>query len=104
GGVGFGGGRGSGPHELKGLGLPLSRRVSLTDEGIAVLRRAFTGERFSFEGKRYSFHDVRITPGFVQAGGPPLWIAAMSEAGASPGAPLCAPPLPPGPPAPPPRA
>ena len=81
--VEIGVGMGYAHHEFKGFGLPLSRRVSLTDEGIAVLRRAFTGERFSFEGKRYSFHDVRITPGYVQAGGPPLWIAAMSEAGAA---------------------
>src|SRR5262249_18831890 len=89
-------GMGYAPPEFRGLGLPLSRRVSLTDEGIAVLRRAFTGERFSFEGKRYSFHDVRITPGYVQGGGPPLWIAAMSEAGAPRAAPLSPHPLPPG--------
>ena len=30
----------------------------------------------------YQFDDVKITPGYVQEGGPPLWIAAMSEAGA----------------------
>jgi alkanesulfonate monooxygenase SsuD/methylene tetrahydromethanopterin reductase-like flavin-dependent oxidoreductase (luciferase family) len=56
--------------------------VSLTDEGLEVLKRAFTGEKFSFEGRRYSFQDVKITPGYVQPGGPPLWIAAMAEAGA----------------------
>ena len=55
---------------------------SLTDEGIAVLKRAFTGEKFSFEGKRYTFQDVRIRPGYVQQGGPPLWVAAMAEPGA----------------------
>ena len=80
--VEIGVGMGYAPHEFRGFGLPVSRRVSLTDEGIAVLRRAFTGERFSFTGKRYDFHDVRITPGYVQPGGPPLWVAAMSEAGA----------------------
>ena len=42
----------------------------------------FSGERFSYHGKRYQFEDVKITPGYVQPGGPPLWIAAMSEAGA----------------------
>ena len=80
--VEIGVGMGYAPHEFRGFGLPVSRRVSLTDEGIAVLRRAFTGEKFSFKGKRYDFHDVRITPGYVQPGGPPLWVAAMSEAGA----------------------
>ena len=35
-------------------------------------------ETFSFEGQRYSFKDVKITPGYVQPGGPPLWIAATT--------------------------
>jgi len=80
--VELGVGMGYAPHEFRGFGLPVSRRVSLTDEGIAVLRHCFSGEKFSFHGKRYQFDDVRITPGYVQAGGPPLWVAAMSEAGA----------------------
>ena len=75
-------GMGYAPHEFRGFGLPVSRRVSLTDEGIAVLKHCFTGERFSFAGKRYEFSDVVIRPGYVQQGGPPLWVAAMSEAGA----------------------
>jgi alkanesulfonate monooxygenase SsuD/methylene tetrahydromethanopterin reductase-like flavin-dependent oxidoreductase (luciferase family) len=80
--VEIGVGMGYAPHEFRGFGLPVSRRVSLTDEALEVLRRAFTGEKFSFEGKRYNFQDVKITPGFVQPGGPPLWVAAMSEPGA----------------------
>src|SRR5215469_1591425 len=81
--VEIGVGMGYAPHEFRGFGLPVPRRVSLTDEGIAVLRHAFTGERFSFAGKRYDFQDVKITPGYVQPGGPPLWVAAMSEPGAA---------------------
>lgn len=75
-------GMGYAPHEFRGFGIPVSRRVSLMDEGIEVLQRCFTGERFSYHGSRYRFEDVRITPGYVRAGGPPLWVAAMSEAGA----------------------
>jgi alkanesulfonate monooxygenase SsuD/methylene tetrahydromethanopterin reductase-like flavin-dependent oxidoreductase (luciferase family) len=75
-------GMGYAPHEFRGFGIPVSRRVSLMDEGIEVLQRCFTGERFSYHGKRYQFEDVQITPGYVQDGGPPLWVAAMSEAGA----------------------
>jgi len=52
------------------------------EEGIEVLQKCFSGERFSYQGKRYQFEDVIITPGYVQEGGPPLWVAAMSEAGA----------------------
>ncbi|MDA1073699.1 MAG: LLM class flavin-dependent oxidoreductase [Proteobacteria bacterium] len=76
-------GMGYAPHEFRGFGFPVSRRVSLMDEGIEVLQRCFTGERFSYTGKRYQFEDVIITPGYVQPGGPPLWVAAMSEAGAA---------------------
>ena len=80
--VELGAGMGYAPHEFRGFGLPVSRRVSLTNEALEVLRLAFTGETFSYQGQRYSFTDVKITPGFVQPGGPPLWIAAMGRPGA----------------------
>ena len=80
--VDLGIGMGYAPHEFRGFGLPVARRVSLMNEGIEVLQQCFSGERFSYHGKRYQFEDVKITPGYVQQGGPPLWIAAMSEAGA----------------------
>ncbi len=75
-------GMGYAPHEFKGFGFPVSRRLSLMNEGIEVLQRCFSGERFNYSGSRYQFEDVVITPGYVQEGGPPLWVAAMSEAGA----------------------
>ena len=75
-------GMGYAPHEFRGFGFPVSRRVSLMNEAIEVLQHCFTGEKFSYSGKRYQFEDVIITPGYVQDGGPPLWVAAMSEAGA----------------------
>jgi alkanesulfonate monooxygenase SsuD/methylene tetrahydromethanopterin reductase-like flavin-dependent oxidoreductase (luciferase family) len=80
--VELGVGMGYAPHEFRGFGIPFSRRVSLMNEGIEVLQRCFTGERFSYQGKRYSLDDIQITPGYVQAGGPPLWVASMSAAGA----------------------
>ena len=76
-------GMGYAPHEFRGFGFPVSRRVSLMNEGIEILQRCFTGERFSYHGKRYHFDDVIIKPGYVQEGGPPMWIASMSEAGAA---------------------
>jgi alkanesulfonate monooxygenase SsuD/methylene tetrahydromethanopterin reductase-like flavin-dependent oxidoreductase (luciferase family) len=80
--VEIGVGMGYAPHEFRGFGLHPSWRLSLTDEGLEVLTRAFTGEQFSFRGKRYTIEDAKITPGFVQPGGPPLWVAAMAEPGA----------------------
>jgi alkanesulfonate monooxygenase SsuD/methylene tetrahydromethanopterin reductase-like flavin-dependent oxidoreductase (luciferase family) len=75
-------GMGYAPHEFRGFGMPVSHRVSRTEEGLELLRRCFAGERFSFHGKRYQCDNVVITPGYVQPGGPPLWVAAMSAAGA----------------------
>lgn len=75
-------GMGYAAHEFAGFGLPVSRRVSLTEEAIEILRLAWSGEPFSYEGKRYSYRDLRVTPDPVQPGGPPLWVAATSEAGA----------------------
>jgi len=80
--VELGCGMGYAPHEFRGFGMPVARRVSLMNEGIEVLQRCFSGERFSYRGQRYQFDDVRITPEYVQPGGPPLWLAAMSRAGA----------------------
>jgi alkanesulfonate monooxygenase SsuD/methylene tetrahydromethanopterin reductase-like flavin-dependent oxidoreductase (luciferase family) len=75
-------GLGYAEHEFRGFGVPRSRRVSLLEELVAVLRLAWSGERFSFSGKRWSFSDLLVTPSPVQPGGPPLWIAGMSEASA----------------------
>jgi len=80
--VDIGLGMGYAPHEFRGFGFSPSRRVSLMNEGIEVLQQCFTGERFSYHGKRYQFEDVIIKPGYVQKGGPPIWLAAMSEPGA----------------------
>jgi alkanesulfonate monooxygenase SsuD/methylene tetrahydromethanopterin reductase-like flavin-dependent oxidoreductase (luciferase family) len=75
-------GMGYAPHEFRGFGIALPQRVSRTEEGLEVLRHCFAGERFNFHGARYHFDDVVIRPGYVQPGGPPLWLAAMSIGGA----------------------
>ena len=75
-------GMGYATHEFQGFDIPISRRVSLTEESLQVLQLAWSGEPFSFAGKRYRFSDLRVTPDPVQPGGPPLWIAATSPAGA----------------------
>jgi alkanesulfonate monooxygenase SsuD/methylene tetrahydromethanopterin reductase-like flavin-dependent oxidoreductase (luciferase family) len=75
-------GMGYAPHEFRAFGIPKRERVARTEEGIEVLRRAWSGERFDFRGRHWSFEGALVRPRPVQAGGPPLWLAAMSEAGA----------------------
>lgn len=75
-------GMGYAVHEFRGFGIPRSRRVSLTEEGVEVLQRAFAGRTFSYSGRRYDYRDVRISPEPVQPGGPPIWMAAMGRPGA----------------------
>lgn len=68
--------------EFEALGIPRKNRVSLTEEGLEILRLAWREDEFSYHGKRYRFENVRVRPRPVQEGGPPIFVAAMSEAGA----------------------
>ncbi len=77
----FGVGLGYAVHEFRGFGIPVSHRVSRTEECVDVLKLAWSGEPFSYAGKRYRFDDVRVTPDPVQPGGPPLWMAVSSDPG-----------------------
>lgn len=68
-------GRGYRPHEFTGFGLNQKQRRSMTDEGIEIIRRAWSGEQFSFSGKHYQVNDARLTPLPVQKP-PRLWLGA----------------------------
>jgi alkanesulfonate monooxygenase SsuD/methylene tetrahydromethanopterin reductase-like flavin-dependent oxidoreductase (luciferase family) len=78
----FGIGMGYVPTEFNAFGVPLRNRVSMTEEAIEILRLAWSDGPFSYHGRRYRLDGVEVHPKPVQPGGPPLWIAAMSEAGA----------------------
>ena len=70
------------PDEFRAFGRSLNQRVSLTEEGIEILRQAWSDEPVNFHGKRYDIDAINVYPKPLQAGGPPLWIAAMKTAGA----------------------
>ena len=55
-------GQGYRQEEFDGFGVPRSQRLGRTLETIEILKRAWTGERFSFEGKYFQFKDVRVLP------------------------------------------
>jgi len=74
-------GQGYAIEEFAGFGVKRSERLGRTIETIEILKRAWTGERFSFAGKYYKFADVRILPRPVsQPHLEILWGAAAKKA------------------------
>ena len=63
--------------EFREFGRELKQRPSLIEEGIAIIRKAWAGERLNFEGKRFRAGDVRITP--VPTHTPKLYLGGMAE-------------------------
>lgn len=76
-GVGVGG---EFPKEFDVCGVPLAERGARMDEGIAVLRKLWSGEPVSHEGRFLRFTDVTMLPPPRQPAGPPLWCGGRSEA------------------------
>ncbi len=76
-GVGVGG---EFPKEYEVCGVPLNERGARLAEGVAVLRKLWTGEKASHQGKFYGpFADVPMQPPPRQPGGPPIWFAGRSD-------------------------
>jgi probable F420-dependent oxidoreductase len=67
-------------EEFRMFGAPRSERAQRTTETIEILRRAWTGRRFSFEGRCFRYERVRVTPPAAQAGGPPIFLGGYAEA------------------------
>jgi alkanesulfonate monooxygenase SsuD/methylene tetrahydromethanopterin reductase-like flavin-dependent oxidoreductase (luciferase family) len=55
----------------------LSHRPSLMEEGIEILRRAWSGEPVNFSGKRFEVGDLRVTP--VPQTTPKIYLGGMAE-------------------------
>ena len=50
------------PEEYAALGVPFKERASRTEEGVAILRKAFAGGEFEHSGRHYSFPMTQMTP------------------------------------------
>ncbi len=55
-------GLGTDEKEADAFNVPRKRRGSMTDEGVTVLRKLWTGSNVSHHGTYYHFDDVTITP------------------------------------------
>ncbi len=77
-GVGVGG---EFPKEYEVCGVPLGERGARLAEGVAVLRKLWSGEKVSHQGRFYGpFVDVPMRPPPRQPGGPPIWFAGRTDA------------------------
>ncbi len=77
-GVGVGG---EFPQEFALCGVPLAERGARLAEGVAVLRKLWTGEPVSHDGRFYGgFTGVAMQPPPRQPGGPPIWFGGRSPA------------------------
>jgi probable F420-dependent oxidoreductase len=72
-------GQGYQEGDFAAYGLKVSDRVSLFEEGIEILRRAWTEEKVYFVGKRHTLTNVAVTPKPVQKPHVPIWVAALGD-------------------------
>jgi probable F420-dependent oxidoreductase len=67
--------------EFEALGVPRAHRGARTEETVEILRRAWSGEPFSYAGKHFSFDEVTVTPVPARQG-PPVWLGGGGPAAA----------------------
>ncbi|HEV3475227.1 MAG TPA: LLM class flavin-dependent oxidoreductase [Actinomycetota bacterium] len=66
-------------EEFRMFGVPPPERVRRTVETVDILRKAWTGDRFSHDGKVFSFDKVKVTPRPAGEQGPPIYLGGMVE-------------------------
>lgn len=63
--------------EFDAFGRSLGHRPSLLEEGVAIIRRAWSGEPLDFHGKRFDYGPVQVTP--VPPSPPRIFIGGMAQ-------------------------
>ncbi|HXH83205.1 MAG TPA: LLM class F420-dependent oxidoreductase [Candidatus Tectomicrobia bacterium] len=68
-------------EEFEAVGAPpFEARGAVTDEYLALMRRAWTEDPLTFEGRWITVRDVHALPKPVQPGGIPIWVGGHTEA------------------------
>ncbi len=70
------------PVEFSVLGVPVKQRSSRMEEGLEILKLAWTQDKVSYHGRRFSFDNVDVQPKPLQKPHPPIWYGARSVVGA----------------------
>jgi probable F420-dependent oxidoreductase len=69
------------PYEYELAGLSYRARGSRMEEGVQILKQAWTQERVHFEGKHYRIDGAAVAPRPVQHPHPPIWLGGNATAG-----------------------
>jgi len=75
----FGIGRSGSPRAYDILGIPYGESQERFEEALEVMRKAWTGERFSHHGRYFRFSNAVVGPRPYQQPHPPLRMAANSK-------------------------
>lgn len=67
------------PREFHACGISMKERGIRANEGIEIMRKYWSGERFDYQGKIFQLEDVDMLPPPYQEGGPPLWVCGRSD-------------------------
>jgi alkanesulfonate monooxygenase SsuD/methylene tetrahydromethanopterin reductase-like flavin-dependent oxidoreductase (luciferase family) len=70
-------GAGPMPGECAVFGVPVQERFARTYEAVELLQKCFTAEPFDHHGRFFDHSGVHMTTAPVQAGGPPIYMAAL---------------------------
>ncbi|MBV1917169.1 MAG: LLM class flavin-dependent oxidoreductase [Sphingomonadaceae bacterium] len=76
-------GAGHNPAEYLAWGYSPKTRPSRMEEGLSVLKGAWTERPFNFDGRYYTLDNVGVYPEPFQKPHPPLWVAATSPPAAA---------------------
>ena len=63
-------------NEFASFGVPLDERARRFEEGIAIVRSLWSGERVDYAGQHFTLTGQRISLPPVQPGGPRIWVGA----------------------------
>jgi alkanesulfonate monooxygenase SsuD/methylene tetrahydromethanopterin reductase-like flavin-dependent oxidoreductase (luciferase family) len=76
--VEFGAGRGAFPMNYRGYGVPMPESRGLFEEGLQLVRAAWTQDRLTFRGAHYQIEGIEVVPKPIQHPHPPIRLAANS--------------------------
>lgn len=77
------------PVEFEANAVPHKQRGARVSESIEVIRKYWTGEKFTHEGKHFTLPEWPMLPAPVTPGGPPIWLGGRSPAALKRAGTLC---------------